>query len=268
MLPLGMTLAFERQGSGPPLVLLHGLGHRRQAWNAVLGLLTPHREVITLDLPGHGESPPLRLSTGDPVAEVAGQIALVLGGLDLSRPHVAGNSLGGVLALTLGTTGHAASVTALSPAGFSTHSYEMTYAHVVFTMARAGAQVMEPVVKRLAETVAGRALLYGQMVSRPRLVPPDQVVGDVANFARSGEAIRAFFNGPSDFTEQVDVPVTIAWGSKDRILPPSNAAIAKQRLPSARFIKLTDCGHVPMTDDPAAVARVLLQGSAPPPPSG
>ena len=52
-----MGLAYERIGSGPPLVLLHGVGHRRQAWGAVLDRLTPHRDVILVDLPGHGESP-------------------------------------------------------------------------------------------------------------------------------------------------------------------------------------------------------------------
>ena len=57
-----MGLAYERQGAGPPLVLLHGVGHRRQAWGAVLRLLAPHRTVIAVDLPGHGESPPLRLA--------------------------------------------------------------------------------------------------------------------------------------------------------------------------------------------------------------
>ena len=63
-----MGLAFERHGSGPPLVLLHGVGHRRQAWCAVLDRLTPHRDVVLVDLPGHGESPPLQLA-GRPVVE-------------------------------------------------------------------------------------------------------------------------------------------------------------------------------------------------------
>lgn len=55
-----MDLACERYGSGQPLILLHGLGHRRQAWYPIVELLAPHREVILADLPGHGESPPLR----------------------------------------------------------------------------------------------------------------------------------------------------------------------------------------------------------------
>ena len=54
-----MGLAYERVGSGPPLVLLHGIGHHRQAWQAVTPLLAPSRELILVDLPGHGESPPL-----------------------------------------------------------------------------------------------------------------------------------------------------------------------------------------------------------------
>lgn len=261
MLPLGMPLAFERHGSGPPLVLIHGLGHRRQGWDVLLSRLTPHREVVTLDLPGHGESPPLRLEGSDPITEVAADIALLLGDLGLPRPHLAGNSLGGALALALAANGHAASVTALSPAGFFAHRYQMAYAHAVFIAARAGAQVVEPAVPALAKSAAGRALLYGQMVHRPQRVPPSQVAGDIASFVRARAAMRAFFSGPLAFTSTVDVPVTIAWGSKDRILPPSNAVIAHRRLPAARFIKLTGCGHVPMTDDPAAVARVLLDGS-------
>ena len=51
-----MGLAYERHGAGPPLMLLHGVGHRRQAWQAVIGLLAPRRTVIAVDLPGHGES--------------------------------------------------------------------------------------------------------------------------------------------------------------------------------------------------------------------
>ena len=47
-------LAFERHGSGEPLVLVHGVTHRRQAWYPVLDQLAEHREVILVDLPGHG----------------------------------------------------------------------------------------------------------------------------------------------------------------------------------------------------------------------
>src|SRR5258708_10421391 len=103
-----MGLAFERHGSGPPLVLLHGVGHRRQAWCAVLDRLTPHRDVVLVDLPGHGESPPLRLA-GRPVVEaLLDEVFGLLAKLALERPPIAGDSLGGMLALQAGVTGRAA----------------------------------------------------------------------------------------------------------------------------------------------------------------
>ena len=56
--------------------------------------------------------------------------------------------------------------------------------------------------------------------------------------------------------------MTIAWGAKDRLLPRSQARVARRQVPHARFLLLPGCGHVPMTDAPELVARVLLEGSA------
>ncbi|KIF06462.1 alpha/beta hydrolase, partial [Streptomyces sp. RSD-27] len=53
------------------------------------------------------------------------------------------------------------------------------------------------------------------------------------------------------------LPVTIAWGSRDRLLPPRQGVRAKRTLPGARLVRLRGCGHVPMNDDPALVARVV-----------
>ena len=141
-----MSLAYERAGSGPSLVLLHGLGHRRQGWAAVRDKLTPHRDVISVDLPGHGQSPPLRTGGHAPVEAIAEQIATLLSELGLSRPHLAGNSLGGTIALTLAAQGRAASVTALSPAGFPGHGYEFYYDKALFTFIRVAARAIRPLV--------------------------------------------------------------------------------------------------------------------------
>src|SRR5437588_11049604 len=111
-------LAFERIGSGPPLVLLHGVGHRRQAWYPVLDRLTERREVVLVDLPGHGESDPFVPNGRPVVAALADELTAFLSQQDLPRPHIAGNSLGGRIALEAGVRGVARSVTALAPAGF------------------------------------------------------------------------------------------------------------------------------------------------------
>ena len=258
-----MSLAYDRAGSGPALVLLHGLGHRRQAWAAVLDKLTPYRDVITVDLPGHGQSPPLQAGGQQPVEAMAEQVAALLSELGLARPHLAGNSLGGTIALALAAQGGAASVTALSPGGFPGHDYEFYYDRVLFTAVRLVAQGITPLVPMLSESTAGRTLLYAAMVTRPGRVTPEQARGDVPGFASAGAAMRAVFAGPMRFTEPIpdDVPVTVAWGTCDHVLPPSNLRVARRQLPSARFVPLPGCGHVPMTDDPDLVSRVLLDGS-------
>ena len=61
--------------------------------------------------------------------------------------------------------------------------------------------------------------------------------------------------------EQIGVPVTIAWGEKDRLLLPRQAPRAARAIPSARAVTLRGCGHAPTYDDPRQVARVLLDGS-------
>ena len=59
----------------------------------------------------------------------------------------------------------------------------------------------------------------------------------------------------------ISVPVTVAWGEKDRVLFPRQAVRAAREIPTARMIGLTGCGHVPTYDDPPQVARVLLEGA-------
>ncbi|HKB31549.1 MAG TPA: alpha/beta fold hydrolase [Streptosporangiaceae bacterium] len=110
------ALNYERRGSGPPLVLLHGIGHRWQAWEPVLDRLAAEHDVIAVDLPGFGGSPPLSGASG--IADIAAALTAFFGQLGLDQPHVAGNSLGGALALGLTAGGHVSSATALSPAGF------------------------------------------------------------------------------------------------------------------------------------------------------
>jgi pimeloyl-ACP methyl ester carboxylesterase len=259
-----VALAYSRAGSGPPLVLLHGIGHRRQAWDAVLDRLTPHRDVIAVDLPGHGESPPLDIAGRSAIAALAEDLTGFLDQLGLDRPHVAGNSLGGRLALEAGALGRAASVTALSPAGFWRSERELGYAKAVFrTMETLGAR-LEPVAPRLAGRTAGRAVLYASVVHHPSRMSPEQALGDMRAFMAASPALNAILAEASSFEGQIPagVPVTIAWGSHDRLLPRRQALVARDRLPQATFVRLAGCGHVPMTDDPALVAGILLRGSS------
>jgi len=258
-----MGLAYDRTGSGPPLMLFHGVGHRRQAWGAVVDLLTPYRELILVDLPGHGESPPLVTAGRPPVPVLLEAVLGLADELGFERPHMAGNSLGGRLALEAGAAGRAASVTALSPAGFFRSRGDMLYARSIFKIMQASGRVLQPVGPALLRSTAGRGLVYSAVVNHPSRLTPEQANGDMAAFLAASDALDAVLAGIGQFAGQLpaDVPVTIAWGAKDRLLSRRQAAVAKAQLPAARFVLLPGCGHVPMTDDPELVADALLRGS-------
>lgn len=258
-------LACERHGSGEPLVLVHGVTHRRQAWYPVLDLLAPHREVILVDLPGHGQSPALE-TNGRPVEDVLRDLfKAFLDEQGLDRPHVAGNSLGGRIALEAGVNGHARSVTALSPAGFWTTEATFAYTRHLFTSAASLVERLGPRAETLAHSRSGRRLMYGMLMSHPGQVSSDHALGDVRAFCTALPALRILLDAatPFDGTIAPHVPVTVAWAARDLVLPPWQADVAKRALPQAEHVMMRGVGHVPMWDDAAHVARVLLRGSAP-----
>jgi pimeloyl-ACP methyl ester carboxylesterase len=260
------SLAFERRGSGAPLVLLHGMGHRRQAWDAVLDRLAAERTVYALDLPGHGESPPLG-GAGTGRSAIEAMAAAVFAFLDqngLDRPHWAGNSLGGALALQAAVAGRAASVTGLSPAGFWSGGWEFRYVKAVFHGAELTGAATRNLIPFLARSTVGRAVMDAAFVASPARMTSEQAVEDAYAFFRARDAVSAVLSERVHFTDVIppEIPVTIAWGTKDRLLPPSQARVAHRRIPHSTLRTLPGCGHVPMTDNPELVARVILDGSS------
>jgi pimeloyl-ACP methyl ester carboxylesterase len=244
------------------LVLLHGIGHHWRAWEPVLDLLAEHHEVIAVDLPGFGRSPiPATGVTGMPgLVEV---IASFFTSLGVSRdesplPHVAGNSLGGAIALELAAAGYVASATALSPAGFASRA-QLRYAVAVLTAHRLAARLPTPVVRTVMRSRRVRAAAFGMLLSRPGRMTLERAVADSAAL-RDGAAFRAVARASRGytFTGVPTVPVTIAWGTRDRILAYRQAAVARRGLPDARHVDLPGCGHVPMSDDPELVAELIL----------
>ena len=115
--PAGARLAYDRTGQGEPLVLLHGQGFSRRCWDPVVEALAAHRDVIAVDLPGHGESPRQPKGAGNAPRDLAVAVGELLDQLGLPTAHVAGNSSGGWVALELGRLQRARTVTALDPAG-------------------------------------------------------------------------------------------------------------------------------------------------------
>ncbi|MFG2475606.1 alpha/beta fold hydrolase [Streptomyces fagopyri] len=261
--PKTVTMSYARVGTGEPLLLLHGIGHHRQAWDPVVHILAAEREVIAVDLPGFGASPALPDGLTHDLGTVVPALGALCEALELDRPHVAGNSLGGLLALELGREKLVRSVTALSPAGFWTTA-ERRYAFGVLLAMRQGARRLPlPAVERLARTAAGRAALTSTIYARPGRRSPEAVVAETLALAHAEGFTETLRAGISvRFTDDVPgLPVTVAWGARDRLLLRRQGVRAKRIIPRARLVRLPGCGHVPMNDDPALVARVILDGS-------
>jgi len=255
-----VSINFHREGSGPPLVLLHGVGHRWQAWRPVIDLLVGDFEVIAADLPGFGHSAALPRGVAPTIAAYTQAFARFLAELGLRRPRVAGNSMGGAIALELARAGRVRSAVALSPAGFWTAA-ERRYCQASLSMLARTPSPVRPVIVALARTRPGRAALFAQLFRWPTRMPADEAVSSLkaawAAPAFAG-ALAAFdeyrFSSPEELR---GVPVTIAWGAGDRLLLHGRQAPrARAMLPAARHLTL-GAGHVPFFDDPQAVAEVI-----------
>lgn len=255
-----LDIAISRHGSGAPVVLLHGIGHRRQAWDPIVGLLAEDHEVIAVDLPGFGESPPLPPELTYDMPTTMRNFATVFADLGLDRPHIVGNSLGGAIAIELGARDLVRSVTALSPAGFWT-PYDRRYALMLLGSLRLTAMAPAATLRRVARSPRLRARTMRSIFEHPERFTEQEFLDDAHNMARSpGYKPTARAGSTYDCHVVPVVPTTIAWGTRDRVLKPRQAEIARRRLPTARHVSLPGCGHVPMIDDPELVAQVIRIG--------
>jgi len=250
-----ITLAYDRAGSGEPLLLVHPLGADRGVWEPVLDRLAAHYEVIAMDMPGFGESPELPEDVPATALGIAAEIAATLDSIGVERTHVAGISLGGWVALELAKTDRCLSVTGICPAGF----WPRPLGPRPETTRRA-ARALVPLLRPLLEAEGVRRLTLSGSIAHPERVPPAAAYRLVRAYALSpgferanAEMRRTVFSG----FEDIGVPITLAWGERDRLVGPPD------RVPAGvQTALLQDCGHVPTWDDPDRVARVILAGAA------
>jgi pimeloyl-ACP methyl ester carboxylesterase len=240
-------------------VLVHGLGGSLVNWEPVLDLLVAQRDVIAVDMPGFGGSDPLPDDVEHSPAAMGLAIVAHLESLGVERPHLAGNSLGAWVALEIAADNHAASVCAISPAGLwreplGPRSFD----------ARARGRRLRPLVLAALRTRRGRRALMRTTVARP----------DALSGAEAVRWVSAWLDAPAyedanlmmrtltfDRADEVDVPVTIAWGSADRLVRPPRP----ERMPvQTRYLVAEGWGHTPTRDDPEGVARLLLEASSEP----
>lgn len=240
-----------RTGEGPALLLVHGIGSSHRMFAGVLDDLAADFTVYAVDLPGFGSSPPL---AGTPTMRaLADACAEVVAG---AGPFaVAGNSLGGGVALHLALDGRARAACALCPVGF-VEGWERLWLHGVIRSAPTGL----PPLARFAGSPWVRRFALWTVAAHGDRLSPDAFRGVLDDVQRPGLPTTAShaLNWRAPSVPSLPVPVMIAWGERDRLLLHGpQATRARRRLPSARHVTLDGLGHVPMFDDADAVARVI-----------
>ncbi|WP_022930442.1 alpha/beta fold hydrolase [Patulibacter americanus] len=255
----------HREGRGEPLLLLHGIGHRWQAFAPVMGDLARDFDVHACDSPGFGRSAPLPAGVRPDVTAYADAFAGWIAAQGLDRPHVAGNSMGGAIALELARRGVVRSATAISPAGFWT-APERRYCQATLGVLAGLPRALRPAVVAAAGSPVGRTALAAQLFARPWRVPADEfraTLRDGWAAPAFGPALRAF----DDYVfargdELAGTPTTVLWGTRDLLLPYAlQAPRARAALPGARHVPLPGLGHVPFTDDPGMCAAAIRRGA-------
>lgn len=257
-----MTLVHDRRGTGEPLVLVHGVGSRWQIWEPVLDRLAAEREVIAIDLPGFGASPPD--GTEPTILAQADRVERFFDEAGVERPHVAGNSMGGGIALELARRRSVRSATGVSPVGFWT-ARELAFCQASLRVSKAALRALRPALPALVATAPLRTALCSQLIARPWRLDPAAASEHAKAFVDAASfdaAVTAFSDYRFERPEELrGVPVTIAWGDRDWLLIPRQAERARRLLPWASHVTLHGLGHGPFSDDADKCARVLLEGS-------
>jgi len=253
------SLVRFRAGAGAPLVLIHGLGLSWRSWTPVLPLLTPGHDVLAIDLPGFGSAPALAGRTPT-IAALADAVEAELDRLGVERPRIAGNSLGGWVALELARRGRASSVVAIGPSGLETPA-ERAGVIAMNEVMRARNVAAAPVAALLTADPISRSTMIGGLHGRPWRVSAADAAAEIRDFARATgfQATLASTTGShvASGLRDIQVPARICFGTRDLMIGALTAPRFAAAIPGAELVALPGCGHVPMADDPGLVARAL-----------
>jgi pimeloyl-ACP methyl ester carboxylesterase len=246
--------------SREPLVLFHGLTMSARAWSRTRPLLEDDYEVITPTALGHrGGRPATRRPAT--IADVVDDAERTLDALGLETAHLAGNSMGGWMALELARRGRARTVCALSPAGtWDVTSREHRRTRAVLSQTRTDTRRSRALLPLALRSAAVRRFALRGTAADGARVAREELLGVVADLLACDIAqdLLDTTEALAPMLDPLPCPVTIAWSERDALLLPAvNGAMARTLVPGADHITLPGVGHVPMLDDPALVAATI-----------
>jgi pimeloyl-ACP methyl ester carboxylesterase len=258
--------AAHRGGEGPPLVLLHGFTDTWRTWEPVLPALERRFEVFAPTLAGHAGGPPFA-DGGATDEAIARALESMLDELGWEAPAVAGNSLGGFVALRLAQRGRARSVVAIAPAGGWVDgdpaiAATLRYFRAMAPMVREAA----PRAHEIAATPEGRKRATVAYATNADHVSADLVAHLIRGAAACDpEPLLTFAEreGWQAEPERITCPLRFVWGTEDQLLPlPDAAARYRAEFPQAEWIEIAGAGHCPQLDHPSETAELIAGFSA------
>ena len=258
-----LHIKIDGAAGAPPLVLLHGFGGSIAWWAHVTPILQRRYRVISIDLPGHGGS---EKHAGDySTAALARQVGRALDKLGIGRAAVAGQSLGGLVAILLADIRpQLISRLVLLNAPLEYHFQKLnTVARVAFM------PVLGPALRAVAtERTLARGL---SIVFAPGFPVPAELVRDSQrmtwrSFKQSDDGQDRLLQGKPPLQERVaalGIPVFVIWGADDRLWP-IEAADGYRGLDDVQILRLEGVGHSPMLEAPEQTAELIEAFATPP----
>jgi pimeloyl-ACP methyl ester carboxylesterase len=248
----------------PPLVLLHPILLSGRVWHDVIPYLSRHHQVYAHTLLGHRGGPPVQRHPAT-IVDVIDAAEQYLDDHRLQRPHLAGNSAGGFVAIELARRGRAATVCAFSSAGFwSTGDGSQSRGNNKVRRIAATCRLTRPIAplvfrSAIVRRLGLRSIKVAWRADRVAAARAVEAVEDTVACTVTVDEVFSTADGQIAPLDPLPCPITLAWSEKDALLPVATyGKIARERLPQATFEVLPDVGHVPMLDDPELVARTIL----------
>ena len=243
-----MRIAWERHGSGPPLLLIHGLGYARWGWEPVLPGLAERFSVVSFDNRGIGESdaPPGPYTA----AQMAADAVQVLDEAGIERAHVVGTSLGGMVAQEV-ALGHPDRVGRLvlcctTPGG--PRAYAMPSVTIAL-MAEAATLAPAVALRRFVENALAPATVEAHPEIVERIMAHRLATAqDPAAWAAQASAGTVF--DAYDRLGTVAAPTLVQHGDEDVVVDPRNADLLVELLPDARLDRFAGTGHLYFWEEP------------------
>lgn len=252
-----------QRGTGPKLMLIHGLGGSFQSWSTIIDELSADRTVIAIDLPGHGATP-AEADSGT-FSGLVGSVERYITDNGLTGIDVVGSSMGARIVLELARRGCVGNVIALDPGGFW-RGWERQFFKITIGLSGMLVRALRPVLPMLCRNRVSRTALLAQLSARPWALDPQVVSTELVGLGNTktfDDLVADLAEGPEQKGPAASAAgrIIIGWGKKDRLCLPRQAEGAKAAFPSAHLHWFEHSGHFPAWDMPQETVAVILAGT-------